>query len=738
MKDAYKELGIQGLPTVMLFKNGEKTGEVIGCVDPKRIQVVLARSMPGLKIPETATTTTTTTTTAASPIKIEENPGGCRVCQLERIVKLLHSHPSDGIAHERHEISIHKLAANTEHCNYCRFLMQTCQKDPSLLEHVKAVGGEVTISTKRDKGLARLDLDGTRKDGIRNTARFKSRILQRTRLSEAQDDSTHFSGRFVEKELEFGLCRWWLVNCRKYHGKTCRREVANLSEIGLRLIDINTHRIVDAPADAKYAALSYVWGDAKQLKLNHVNFERLTRVGGLSDDHSDIPKTIRDAITVASKLKFNYLWVDALCIKQDDDADKLRQIAQMDKVYNCAALTIVSTGPNADTEIPGLRSPSRTPNQVICKIGDVQLINSLPTLSQALSISRWDHRGWTLQEKALSKRLLIFTESQVFWHCNSAIYAEDTNLELSSKDPRSLNQVVEHYEEYSTDLKRIYKPSPTDSAEDQYVSLLRSYMTRDLTDQGDAVNAFTGVLNALQSELGSHRWGLPTHKFDGAMLWQLDGHFPERRREKFPSWSWAGWTGGADVQMNASGLDTVSRILWWKIDDTGVWVKLNPDRTIEPESGYTNEFFGVDSPLPPPNPDDIPINYSEEIPKHIPGSHLLRFWTSLARLVIGRKPVRSRGGNCSEYPVYVVGQEHSVSTVVLDDSWLKDRKDDEVDVIFLSRAGEGYKFKYDIKVWTMIIEWKDKVAYRVQQVVFPIRLIHWEAAKPQFKLVTLA
>lgn len=738
MESAYKELGIQGLPIVMFFKNGEKIGEIVGCVDPKSVQVVLARSMPGLKIPETTTTTIT-----ARPIKKtrneDEDSGNCKVCQLERIVKLLQSHPSDGMVHTRHEIGIHELAANTEHCNHCRFLVQTCQKDLSLYEHVKSIGGEVTILTKRDKGLARLDLDGTRKHGIRNTDRFKSRILQSIGQSEAQDDSIHFSGRFVQSEVDFGLCRQWLANCRKYHSKTCHKEVTNLTKLGLRLIDINNRCIVDAPADAEYAALSYAWGDAKQLKLIDDTFHRLTHDWDLSDEDLDFPKTIRDAMTVATRLELNYLWVDALCIKQDDDVDRPRQIAQMDKVYSCAALTIVSTGPDADTEIPGLRESSRTPNQVICKIGDVQLINTLPTLSQALSISRWDRRGWTLQEKALSHRLLIFTEFQVYWHCNSAICAEDTDLELS-KDRRSLNQIVEHYEEYSAELRRIYKPSPTDSAGYRYMSLLRSYMTRDVTYQRDAVDAFTGVLNILRSELGSPHRGLPTLKFDGAMLWQLDGHFPERRREEFPSWSWAGWRGGADVEMNEGGLDTASKIVWWKIDDTGALVKVNPDRTIETQSGYTNEFFGVDSLLPPPSPDDIPVNldYGVENLKYPPRSHLLRFWTSLARLTIGRTPVRSRGKTYSEYPVYAPGQDRSVSTVVLDDSWRKERKDDEFDVIFLSRTGEAYKFKYDIKVWTMIILWNDNVAYRVQQFVFPIRLVHWEAAKPQFKLVTLA
>ena len=99
--------------------------------------------------------------------------------------------------------------------------------------------------------------------------------------------------------------------------------------------------------------------------------------------------------------------------------------------------------------------------------------------------------------------------------------------------------------------------------------------------------------------------------------------------------------------------------------------------------------------------------------------------------------MRSRGDTCSEYPVYVPGQTEPVSTVVLDDQWLKEYSGDEIEVIFLSRAGEGYKFKYDIKLWTMVIRWEDDVAFCVQKFVFPIRLIHWESAKPQFKLITL-
>ncbi|KAI9866737.1 MAG: hypothetical protein M1813_000679 [Trichoglossum hirsutum] len=747
VKNAYEELGIRGLPIVMFFKGGEKIGEVIGCVPPEIIRAELGKSMPDLKILETIGKNTgeKEKRQSASDLKIPkatgkniktkgEEYGGCEVCQLERIAKSLDSHPSDGMVHNQHKISVHKLTANIERCKQCEFLTETCRRDLSLFEHVESVGGEIGILSKRDKGLARLDLEGpARKRGIRNTDRFKSRILQKG-VNETQEDSAHFSGRSVQSEADFGLYRKWLACCREYHSKACCVEAADLAKMKLRLINIDENRVVEASRDDKYAALSYVWGVPDQLKLVKKTVPRLTSVGGLSEDFPDVPKTIRDAMSVAAKLGSNYLWVDALCIVQDDEEDVPRQMKQMDKIYGCATFTIVSTGLNVDAGIPGL-SP-RTPNQIGHEIGDIQLINSLPTLSQALSTSEWDYRGWTLQEKALSRRLLIFTESQAYWHCNSAIYAEDTNLELL-KDARSLSQIVEHYEEYSDELRRTYKPSPTNSVDYQYNSLLRSYMTRSLTKQCDAINAFTGVLNILEDKLGSPHQGLPSLKFDGAMLWQIDGHFPDSRRNEFPSWSWAGWEGSKGVRMDEGGLETLSKISWWKSNDaSGKWEKINLDQTAETDSGYTNEFFGVNSSLPPPRPtsDNMAL---EGNPKHPPQSHLLRFWTSIARLTIGRTSIRTRGEACFEYPVYVPGQNQRISTIVLDETWRKGRGD-EFDVIFLSRTGEGYKFKYDIKIWTMVIEWKGDVANRVQLFVFPIRLLDWEAAKPRFELITLA
>lgn len=186
-------------------------------------------------------------------------------------------------------------------------------------------------------------------------------------------------------------------------------------ELGARLIDVKSSSVIVAPPhEARYVALSYVWGKTQQLLLNSNTVERLTSRDGLSEDHSDISKTIIDAMKVTSLLGFSYLWIDALCIKQDDPNNKSCQIANMDRIYSCASLIIVSTDPDPSHGIPGFRQTSRSSKQAVCTFPEVQLVSALPVLSQALWSSVWDGRGWTLQEKVLSKRLLIFTEFQTF------------------------------------------------------------------------------------------------------------------------------------------------------------------------------------------------------------------------------------------------------------------------------------------------------------------------------------
>ncbi|KAF6804772.1 tol protein [Colletotrichum musicola] len=82
------------------------------------------------------------------------------------------------------------------------------------------------------------------------------------------------------------------------------------------------------------------------------------RPGGLAEGRIWLPKTIRDALEVTRGLNVRYLWVDIVCVVQDDEADRREQICQMDMIYGHAAVTIVAASKYL---MPKLQAPTLYP-----------------------------------------------------------------------------------------------------------------------------------------------------------------------------------------------------------------------------------------------------------------------------------------------------------------------------------------------------------------------------------------
>jgi hypothetical protein len=94
-----------------------------------------------------------------------------------------------------------------------------------------------------------------------------------------------------------------------------------------------------------YIALSYVWGRGRTLRTTTDTF----------DDHLSciemqaLPQTIQDAVHVTRQLCVKFLWVDALCIIQDSERDKVHELARMHRYYRNALVVISAAGAaNAD------------------------------------------------------------------------------------------------------------------------------------------------------------------------------------------------------------------------------------------------------------------------------------------------------------------------------------------------------------------------------------------------------
>ncbi|KAF4545881.1 Heterokaryon incompatibility protein [Lasiodiplodia theobromae] len=310
-----------------------------------------------------------------------------------------------------------------------------------------------------------------------------------------------------------------------------------------RLIDVVRNCVVRVSEPHDYATLSYVWGASTevQLEARKRTIAILEQEGSLLS--ADVPTTIYDAIVATKMLGLRYLWVDRICIVQDDENNKLHQISQMDRIYATSYVTLVAAlGRDAMSGLPGVRVDRREVKYSVHWNGLTVAfpyrpdIGGLGATSRSASLrkpkpwrwlmrdsdSKWYNRGWTYQEAVVSERLLYFTEEGAFLEIkgNSVLLAEgDTRVSQRKKARRS---------------------SPS------YYDAVWEILHRKFTHSTDVLLAFQGVLNwVIEKDCyidKNHRFGIPFEEFDEAIQWKT-GNTSHKRSpaspQKFPSWSWA-------------------------------------------------------------------------------------------------------------------------------------------------------------------------------------------------------
>lgn len=315
-----------------------------------------------------------------------------------------------------------------------------------------------------------------------------------------------------------------------------------------------------------FVALSYMWpagGDSSDTQLLRSNLTYMESPYGLTD--VALPKIIADAIVLCRELGESYLWVDRLCIVQDDAGSKHGQIRAMDIIYNSARLTIVAALDNrVDRGLPGCTDRPRTsslwtaPRKCEVEGGGIRP----EAMNKIVDASLWNKRGWTFQERVLSRRRLYISESQAIFECSlGAAYEELTwspRVPPSNSDgtesassqheapaERGNVQMEQHsipgfvkWEQYDSHTN--YNVGASMSLTD-YFNWVQNYTTRQLSFGSDILNAFAGVGNALGKVFSSKIInGLPEKYLPQALMWQASD-FPEKRQDlgRIPTWSWA-------------------------------------------------------------------------------------------------------------------------------------------------------------------------------------------------------
>jgi hypothetical protein len=88
----------------------------------------------------------------------------------------------------------------------------------------------------------------------------------------------------------------------------------------------------------KWAALSYVWGGNQEVKTTSSCLSAMM----MNISVENLPQTLTDALMVCKKLWLRYIWIDCLCIVQDDGDDLTRELANRHRIYQQAWVTIAA------------------------------------------------------------------------------------------------------------------------------------------------------------------------------------------------------------------------------------------------------------------------------------------------------------------------------------------------------------------------------------------------------------
>jgi Heterokaryon incompatibility protein (HET) len=383
------------------------------------------------------------------------------------------------------------------------------------------------------------------------------------------DVKSHYGNAVIldESYIDINRIKQWKTECENCHERCkTRHEVNQTPQIRPKLLIDTENRCIVSGDDMNedFVALSYCWGVPEPGKPGWFRneksiFNELMRPNALSPTGEfgmKLPGTIKDTIELVQAIGERYLWIDSLCIVQDDADMKNSELPKMTEIYAFACLTVVAAeGSHADFGLAGFEfSKKRSIQQSVIKIGQERLVNPIQYVYEKNGVA-YHTRGWTFQEYNFAKRRLIFEEQSVRWECREVGWCEDlvSNVDVGIEDSDT-----------SWDLAGSKNPDVLELND-----LINEYNSRDLGRKEDALPAFLGMQKVLsQYYPRGFLYGMPVHYFDIAMAWRPLSYSVNRRESSTPhlnppTWSWLGWSGKVDFSYSGDQLlkDTTYKTL---------------------------------------------------------------------------------------------------------------------------------------------------------------------------------
>ncbi|KAI1131010.1 heterokaryon incompatibility protein-domain-containing protein [Nemania abortiva] len=346
----------------------------------------------------------------------------------------------------------------------------------------------------------------------------------------------------------------WYLSCVKSHD-SCRSTSATY--VPTRLLDIQSPdcasgvRLLETKAgiwgSLDYICLSHCWAESRPdcITLKSTLEQNLKEI-----QWAAMPKTFQDAIGVLRRLAFRYLWIDSICIIQDDSDDWARESAAMCDVYSQAALTVAATNsPNSDHGLYSTLSPDFQSHEFSIVLTDGIRIpvwgrRPIPHFAAAESRTRPDfesppllQRGWVLQERLLSRRVVHFVRNEVAWECLHLSGCQCLGIDKGYQSSKVWLSALLHgtHAQHNT----------TQNPASQWFRLVEQYTRLALTFAKDRFSALSGAAQRSPQFRDGDKYvaGLWESEMLLGLTWYAyrPGHRPNEWIA--PTWSWASVNG---------------------------------------------------------------------------------------------------------------------------------------------------------------------------------------------------
>lgn len=354
---------------------------------------------------------------------------------------------------------------------------------------------------------------------------------------------------------------------------------------------------MDSPDRAEqYACLSYCWGHHPFLTTRFDTIDSYRR----RIPWDLLPPTFQDAISFLRKLRIPYLWIDSLCIVQDDSNDWKRESSQMASIYQNAHLVISATksanayeglfsqiGEEFQPHVLPVPTPEGYTEQVFFRRSLTHMRGptnfgprretDLPTLS----------RGWIFQERLLATRVLHFGPQELLWECQGHSSCQCTVNRVTTPTNAAasfLSRVT--WGARALQLKSSFNIRSWGSWSDRELSrcwhsLVEEYSRLHLTHETDIFPAFSGVAKRFQGAFRSEVLaGLWRKSLLADLLWHVQtqgerhgtgpGFWGRPESWRAPSWSWASVKCPVSYIDTSDGLDACCDILEAACEAAGI------------------------------------------------------------------------------------------------------------------------------------------------------------------------